>query len=239
MFFYRFLLLFSFSISLLQAQASDAAKFTQVYENSEKGAEKPSSKTQSELLGKELPTDVPIVIGQHSRVEFGKRDYLARVGGIAQFQLTSAGGIKLSRGVVLIQPVSKEFKMDFTTEKSAFSVEGAGCFQIETTTNGGCKLMLLTGISKVRIAKGNEQSLIPGNLIFLLPGKTDFGPTLDIDLGLLCSTSRLVNGFQSPLSRVKEFRAAAFFQRYRTKGKSNALIGDASNERDYQVIFVK
>lgn len=239
MFSFRFLLLLAFQVSVLQAEVARPPKFTQVYESVEKAGEKGQAKAPSSLIGQPVPLDSPVLIGQHSRVEFEGADYVTRIGGPAEFECTPAGGIALRKGVILVQPVSKTFKLDFRTEKSAFTVEGGGCFQIETTTNGGCKVMLFTDRSKVRTSNGEEQWMTPGNLLFLVPGKNGFGPTLDIDLGLLCATSRLVNGFQRPLSRVKDFRAAAFFQKYRIKGKSNALVGDASNERDYEVIFVK
>ena len=99
--------------------------------------------------------------------------------------------------------------------------------------------MPLTPGCEVTIEGGAVRALVPGNLLFLLPQNQQFGPVLNIDLSVLLSTSALINRFPTPLSGTKALRASAFFQMYRIKSRSNALIGDARDANNYDVVFVK
>lgn len=222
-----------------ESQATDPLVFKQVYDDQLVANKKSKSMSNSPLIGQPLPVEMPIIIGRNSRIEVANKECTARIGGASQFLLNRNNDLKLSQGAVLLVPKTSAFKISMATEKCAFSVEGVGALAIESTSNGACKIMSLSSSTTIALSGGAKKTLAPGNLLFLLPGKQEFGPIVDIDLKVLFATSTLITGFERPLERIKDIRFAAFYQNYRIKGRSNALIGDANNEKNYQVIFVK
>lgn len=73
---------------------------------------------------------------------------------------------------------------------------------VSSTGTGGFKVILLEGSGKVTLPSGKSVTLKAGQLIFILPGQTDFGPLLYINLAKLVGGSQLVNGFSHPLSSL-------------------------------------
>jgi hypothetical protein len=219
--------------------AGDPFLFRQIYEGAKAEGDRKEAEKGSQLIGNVVPVKTALVVGHGSRVELASRQCAVRVGGGSDLQLESGGGVMLSNGAVLIQPLLEGFKTEVLTRKCEFSIDGPGCFVIETTSNGGCKVVLLSESSTVVLKNGKERKLVPGNLLFLIPEKSDFGPMVNIDLNAFRATSLLVKGFEKPLEREASIRLAAFKQNFRIKGRTNALIGDAKNADNYEVLFFK
>ena len=59
---------------------------------------------------------------------------------------------------------------------------------------------MLEGNGKATLPNGKTVRVKEGQLVFVLPGRNEFGPLLDINLEKLVAGSRLVNGFSTPLS---------------------------------------
>ena len=227
------------STSPFSAKGAEALVFKHVYDHSLAGPKKHDPATESPFLGKPVPLDTPILIGQGSRIEVGNPHFQMRIGASSELQYRKDGGIHFDLGALLIQPASADFKVHISTKKCGFSITGQGAFIVEATSNGGCKLISLSPQCEVAIEGGPSKKLIPGNLVFLLPQNRQFGPVINIDLSVLLATSALINGFPGPLSGAKALRASAFFQMHRIKSRSNALIGDARDANNYDVVFVK
>lgn len=225
--------------SLLSAKGVEPLVFKHVYDHSIADKKKHATATESPFLGKPVPLDTPILIGQGSRIEVGNPQFLMRIGASSELQYRTDGGIAFDLGALLIEPTSEDFKVNVSTKKCSFSITGRGACILEATSNGGCKLISLSPQCEVTLAGGPSKKLVPGNLVFLLPQNQQFGPVINIDLSLLLSTSALISGFPNPLSGAKALRTSAFFQMHRIKSRSNALIGDARDANNYDVVFVK
>jgi hypothetical protein len=223
----------------LFATGTEPLVFKHVYDHSTAAQKQQGRAQESPFLGKPMPFDTPILIGQGSRIEVENPSFLMRVGASSELQHHTDGGIALDLGSILIQPAAPHFKLSVSTKKCHFTLAGQGAFILEATSNGGCKLISLSPGCEVMLESGATRKLVPGNLVFLLPQNQQFGPVLNIDLSVLLSTSALINRFPTPLSGTKALRSAAFFQMHRIKSRSNALIGDARDANNYDVVFVK
>ena len=70
---------------------------------------------------------------------------------------------------------------------------------VSSVAGGGFKVVLLEGTGRATLANGRSRSLKAGQLVFVLPGGTDFSAVLDINLGRLVAGSQLVGGFSKEL----------------------------------------
>jgi hypothetical protein len=191
------------------------------------------------LTNTKLPLKTPIAIGVGSRIEVCNDLFVLRAGGGTTVEFLGERTLNLKNGVILLDPKGEKQEMTVKTERAEFKIGGQSCSLVETTSNGGAKVICLSGKSAVSTVAATTRSLLPGNLLFCLPDKKSFGPQLDIDLRLLQRTSLLINGFPTPSIRSKEIRAAAFYQAHKVRSKSNAIVGDAKSDNQYDVIFVK
>jgi hypothetical protein len=88
---------------------------------------------------------------------------------------------------------------------------------VSSTGTGGFKVILLEGKGTVTLPDGKAVTLKAGQLVFVLPGQTEFGPVLTVNLGKLVSGSQLVNGFSHPLSSLPLIQAAIAAQNKKLK----------------------
>lgn len=227
--------LLCFCTSFGSLHAGEPFLFSQIHDRSGTG----SDAAVSRLVGTAIPLNTPIILGPRSRAEFGNSHCLVRVGAGSEVEILADLSLCLSRGSVLVQPRNGKVRLELSTKKAAFSVSGTGCFVVEATSNGGCKVISLSDSIDV-LAKSNASSKIaPGNLLFVVPEETGFGPRLDVDLNVFRLTSGLVNGFDMPLESLPSIKTAAFRQSFKIKGRTNALIGDAKSSKNYDVVFLK
>ena len=223
------------------AFGNDLLTFTQVQNEDVEAKSKSRGQAAPEVspVGQTVPTRLPIVVGPQTRVELANAHYIARVGGGSAFSLSPTGILEFEKGAVLLAAKVKNQEVELATAKSKFTVRLDGCLMMETTSNGGCKLIGLSGRNTITLEGGGKTTLAPGKLLFVLPEKSDFGPVVHISLPMLLSTSKLVNGFSQSLERIKDLRHASFAQNYRIRGRSKALVGDTISDTNYQVIFLK
>ncbi|MDB6018307.1 MAG: iron dicitrate transport regulator FecR [Pedosphaera sp.] len=140
--------------------------------------------------------------GPDSRAELTAPDQtITRVGANTAFSFEPAGrDINLEQGSILFH--SPSGKGGGTIKSGGASAAVLGTTLIVATTpvtaptdKNGFKVILLEGHGKVTLSKGKSRKLHAGQMIFILPGQTDFGPVLDINLAKLVSGSKLVSGF--------------------------------------------
>lgn len=229
---FTFLSFFTFLGSI---QAADPFLFLQIHDRSGAGSGAPVSS----LIGTTIPLKTPLILGPLSRAEFGSSHFLVRVGAGSEVEMLSDFSICLTRGSMLIQPKNRKVCIDIKTKKSAFTMSGSGCFVVEATSNGGCKVLSLESTFDVSKQNNVETKISAGNLLFVVPDETGFGPRLDVDLNVFRMTSGLINGFEKPLERFSAIKTAAFKQTFRIRGRTNALIGDAKSSKNYDILFLK
>ena len=69
----------------------------------------------------------------------------------------------------------------------------------------------------------------------VLGNPSSLGDAYDIDIMLLIKSSRLINAFTSSLPTFKKIGLAIYVQEMKLKGKYNALIGDATSDKNLQM----
>jgi hypothetical protein len=140
---------------------------------------------------------------------------------------------KIHDGSVLFCLEEKE-SITVSSTKGSADVYGACTFIAEATSNGGYKFICLSG--KPVITTGAGKSKVPAGRLVLVLGETNtLGNAYDIDLLLLLKSSLLINAFEEPPPTMKKIGLAIYSQQLRMGGKYDALIGDATSDKNLQM----
>ena len=155
------------------------------------------------------------------------------MGGETLLLWESKNSFKLHKGTILVCLNGQE-PLKISSQKGSADIIGPCTFIAEVTSNGGYKLICLSG--KPVIRTGNDNAKIHAGRLVLVLGETDsLGSAYDINLLLLLQSSLLINGFTDPPPTMKKIGLAVYSQQLRIGGKYNALIGDAVNDEDLQM----
>jgi hypothetical protein len=153
--------------------------------------------------------------GTESRAELTAVDKtITRIGANTVFSFEPAGrDINLQQGSVLFH--SPTGRGGGTIKSGGASAAVLGTTLIVATTpvqaptdRNGFKVILLEGKGRVTLPNGRSRTLTGGQLVFVLPGQTEFGPVLDINLGRLVAASTLVTGFSTELASMPKIKKA-------------------------------
>jgi hypothetical protein len=138
--------------------------------------------------------------GPDSRAELTAPDQtITRIGANTVFSFEPSGrNIDLEKGNVLFHSPAGKGGGSIRSGGAAAAVLGTTLI-VSSTGTGGFKVILLEGKGTVTLPNGHSTTLTAGQLVFVLPGQTDFGQVLEINLGKLVTGSTLVNGFTAPL----------------------------------------
>jgi hypothetical protein len=123
----------------------------------------------------------------------------------------------------------------FSSLQSSTTFHGRGTIIIETTGNGGFKLIPLEVKGYFTTEKGGRKEAKAAQLLFVIDKPSTFGDAYDIDLMLLLRSSRLIGSFPDPLPTFERIGLAIYSQELRLKGKYDALIGDAPSKDRVQL----
>ena len=147
--------------------------------------------------------------GPASRAELTAPDQtITRVGANTVFSFEPVGrDINLEKGSVLFHSPAGKGGGSIRSGGAAAAVLGTTLI-VSSTGTGGFKVILLEGKGTVTLPNGKSTTLKAGQLVFVLPGQTDFGPVLDINLKKLVDGSQLVNGFSHPLPSLPLIQTA-------------------------------
>ena len=147
--------------------------------------------------------------GPESRAELTAPDQtITRIGANTVFSFEPTGrNINLEKGNVLFHSPVGKGGGQIHSGGAAAAVLGTTLI-VSSTGTGGFKVILLEGKGTVTLPNGHYVVLTAGQLVFVLPGQTDFGQVLEINLGKLVGGSALVNGFSNPLPSLPLIQAA-------------------------------
>ena len=147
--------------------------------------------------------------GSESRAEMIAPDQtVTRIGANTVFSFSpEKREINLQRGSVLFSSPTGKGGGTIKTGAATASVLGTTIIVV-ATKNGGFKMLVLEGRGKARLPNGKARILNAGQLIFILPGSTDFGPAYDFHLSEQIAAALLVNGFKRPLPSMDKILAA-------------------------------
>ena len=141
--------------------------------------------------------------GPQSRAELTAADQtVTRIGANTVFSFEPTGrDINLEKGNVLFHSPAGKGGGTIRSGGAAAAVLGTTLI-VSSTGTGGFKVILLEGKGTVTLPNGKTTTLKAGQLVFVLPGQTAFGPVLTVNLGKLVGGSQLVTGFAHPLSSM-------------------------------------
>lgn len=190
--------------------------------------------------GRSLAADEAVITGDQACLEVRVGESgLWRVGRRAVVAVRPDGGRLLAGAALVRVPVGAGWRVECT--RGAVRL-GPGLWMLQAVDNEGLKLVCLDGPASVE-ALGDgataKLTLRPGELVFLRPGGTEFGPVVVIYLEELLATSRLVNAFPEPLAELRRLRSLGVVQRERLKGVTNALVAGASDDRSFEIAVPK
>ena len=174
-----------------------------------------------------------IATAKGSRTELTDDSTLWRLGSLSVGRWFNNNDFWIHSGSILCSTKSSEsFKISSTKSNAIF--DGPGTFIIEATTNGGFKFIPLetNGFitqQRVDLNKSKEENATR------LGSPTNFGDAYDIDLMLMLKSSRLLNSFPQKLNRSQQIEIALFVQQMKLRGKYDALIGDATSDKNLQL----
>ena len=156
--------------------------------------------------------------GPQSRAELTAADQtITRIGANTVFSFEPTGrDLNLEKGNVLFHSPAGKGGGTIRSGGAAAAVLGTTLI-VSSTGSGGFKVILLEGKGTVTLPNGKAVTLKAGQLVFVLPGQTEFGPVLTINLGKLVSGSQLVNGFSHPLSSLPLIQTAIDAQNKKLK----------------------
>ena len=218
------------SFQEVSATAFKSATVTEIINDVKviKGAQKPTpAKVKETITSQDI-----IRTGRDSRTELRFQDNtLARVGSNSIFSFTAdKREIDLKQGSVLFNSDKGKGGGQIKTAAATAAVTGTTIIVV-ATANGGFKLLILEGKSRIILPGGVFVDLQAGQMTFINPGQQTRPEILSFDLEALIKGSRLVEGFTDPLDSMEKVQSAV--------DKQNQLIADGKlDETGQLIVFV-
>ena len=181
----------------------------------------PGEKAVPLAKGRFLPPSAHITSSSEGGLELLGGGWTLRLGKNISFSALD-GGIKLSNGAILAKPMRKSAKLILSTNLHSFELYGKGAFLAETISDGGLRVIALTGdvwLTVTSKKRGKLMKLDPGQRIEC-NSEGKLRGIVDLDLAQLIQTSRLVRLFGNPPSFSRALANVANKQSKRMVGGS-------------------
>jgi hypothetical protein len=175
-----------------------------------------------------------VCTGRNSRTQIHNGSTILRLGANTVFKQEEIGSYWIHSGSLLFCSTVPTTVL-FSSLQSSATFEGRGTIIIETTGNGGFKLIPLEAKGHFNTAKDGKKEAKAGQLLFVVDNPSNFGDAYDIDLMLMLRSSLLINFFPDPLPTFERIGLAIYSQELKLKGKYDALIGNAPTKDKVQL----
>ncbi len=183
-----------------------------------------------------LPKAQSISVRPRSGLETLCSGYNFRFGADTRFLILEEG-VELSEGSMMVRSrkINNSFKI--AGPEAEVRLNGAGCFLVEVETNGGIKIVTILGRLDALDLKSNETfEVLPGELVFIMPGGRGFGEKVNINLNSLIDSSYLLSGFPNNASFSSSLTSVALAQSESIGVTYGAEVGDAKSADSFEVI---
>tara|TARA_B100000212_G_scaffold306862_1_gene255662 strand:- start:1125 stop:1715 length:591 start_codon:yes stop_codon:yes gene_type:complete len=108
---------------------------------------------------------------------------------------------------------------------------------LEVETNGGFKVIGILGRFRMDIpSAGKSQDLMPGELLFIMPGDRGFGEKVYVNVGKIIETSYLISGFSNAASFRQSLATISAAQENSIGKTFAAEVGDAKAPDRFEVL---
>ena len=175
-----------------------------------------------------------VCTGRGSRTEIHDGGTILRLGANTVAKKEEPGTYWIHSGSLLFCSTVPT-TVHFSSLQSSATFEGRGTIILETTGNGGFKLIPLEAKGYFSTAKDGKKEAKAGQLLFVVDNPSNFGDAYDIDLMLMLRSSLLINSFPDPLPTFEHIGLAIYSQELKLKGKYDALIGNAPTKDKVQL----
>lgn len=221
---------------LLKGQNSHLLIYSQgdggVY-RTEQGSNEPLAKASF------LPQDKRISVRPRSGLETLAAGFQFRFGAGTFFSLNRSE-VSLEQGAILVNSKRLSNQVSLLGPESTLGVSGVGCCVINVEPNGGFKAVGLLGkISLNDLSNGDDFMLLPGQLVFLMPGSRGFGEEVSVNLAKLIETSYLISGFPNSTTFLNSLASIADAQSKMVGKTYGAVVGSAKQSESFEVLPTK
>ena len=183
-----------------------------------------------------LPKGQLISVRPRSGIETLSSGFQFRFGSDTRFMI-SEKAIELSEGSIMIRSRKISNSTTLFGPESKIQINGAGCFLVEVETNGGLKAVTILGrLDLMDLNSGESLELLPGELVFLMPGDRGFAEKVSVNLNRLIVSSYLVSGFPNNNSFISSLASVASAQSNSIGVVYGAEVGDAKKADSFEVV---
>ena len=183
-----------------------------------------------------LPKGETISVRPRSGLETLCSGYQFRFGADTKF-VSLDDGLELSEGSILVRSrkINNSFKI--SGPEAEVRLNGAGCFLVEVETNGGLKVVTVLGrLDAVDLTSKEAFEVLPGELVFVMPGGRGFGEKVNVNLQKLIASSYLLSGFPNNSSFDNSLKSVALAQSESIGVTYGAEVGDAKSADSFEVL---
>ena len=183
-----------------------------------------------------LPSEKVISVRPRSGLETLSAGYQYRFGAETRFTLKK-DLIQLHGGSLMVQSRKIGNSTTIQGPEASVSVSGSGCCMIEVETNGGFKALGVLGRFRLSVdGSEEERELMPGEVVFVLPGERGFGEKINVNLSKVIESSYLLSGFPNPASFQQSLESIASAQDQSIGKTFAAEVGDAKEADSFEVL---
>lgn len=183
-----------------------------------------------------LPKDMRVFTRDRSGVEALTPGYSLRFGENTVFAAGSEN-IQMHKGALLVRILgSKQEGLLVEGPEAALNIRSKGTLLMEVATNGGFKVIGLTGQPILSISSDDPgRPLHPGELLFLKPLDGGWSDPVYVNLTKLVTSSFLLRGFSNPATFQDEIVQVVRSQTELITKTFRAEVGDARGADNFEI----
>ena len=183
-----------------------------------------------------LPRNQLISVRPRSGLETLAAGFQFRFGSETRFELEE-NAMRLHAGSIMIQSRNIQNITNLIGPEASVRMSGSGCCMLEVETNGGFKVIGILGRFRMEIpSAGKSQDLMPGELLFVMPGDRGFGDKVYVNVGKIIETSYLISGFSNAASFRQSLATISAAQENSIGKTFAAEVGDAKAPDRFEVL---
>ncbi|OUU09889.1 MAG: hypothetical protein CBC00_06045 [Verrucomicrobia bacterium TMED40] len=183
-----------------------------------------------------LPRNQLISVRPRSGLETLAAGFQFRFGSETRFELEE-NAMRLHAGSIMIQSRNIQNITNLIGPEASVRLSGSGCCMLEVETNGGFKVIGILGRFRMEIpSAGKSQDLMPGELLFVMPGDRGFGDKVYVNVGKIIETSYLISGFSNAASFRQSLATISAAQENSIGKTFAAEVGDAKAPDRFEVL---
>ena len=182
-----------------------------------------------------LPANTRIFTRARSGVEALAPGFSLRFGEDTAFSIGDRN-LQLHKGAMLLRTLGSGKQLALEGPEASVWLQGEGSCLLEVATNGGFKVIGLTGKPAFALAEGTKGRVAhPGELLFVKPLDGGWSDPVNIHLSKLVPSAFLLRGFPNTASYQDEVTRSVQTQTDLITKTFRAVVGDARGTDSFEV----